>query len=130
MESAKIYKLTIEMNSDKSYHIKQQNLFLDAHAEKAQIHSSDGNLSDEEFNQLTGLIANSRIFHLNDTYGFKIKNVPTENPLNGTIYHLNYTEGKKEKYILIQPNPLDTYPKNAALLIQFLNNFASNHIPK
>jgi len=128
MESIKNYKLFVEINSDKSYHIKQQNLLFDAHAEKAHVNASDGTLSDEEFNELTGLITGKWLFKMGNTYGIKKNIDSSQDPFDGLFYHLSYTEGSKAKYILIHPTLSNDNPKKLSLLIKFFNDFSSKHL--
>lgn len=130
MDRPKIYKSSIEINQDKSYHIQQQNMIFDLSADKTQDNSSEGKLSDEEFSELTSLLAGGELFKMENTYGFDKDSNSDKDPLGGLIYHLNYKEGEKEKYILIHPNPSADYPKNLSKLIKFLNDFTSHHIKK
>jgi hypothetical protein len=127
MESLKSYKLSIEISSDKSYSIKQENLFFDLFAKKEQINSSQGKLTDEEFKELTNLIAHARLFEMKDVYGFDKKKPAGGDAFEGFIYQMDYTEGSKSKYILIRPNPTNTYPGKFPQLMSFLSNYISKH---
>ena len=131
MENINVYKLSVEINNDKSYHIQQQNLFFDSYAKKEQINHSDGTLSDEEFSELTRLIAGNWLFKMKNTYGFNKDSNSSKDPLGNLFYHLNYTEKDKSKYILIHPNlSSDDNPKDLLRLIKFLNDFSSAHLKK
>ena len=130
MESMKTYKVSIEINGDRSYRIQQQNLFFDAFAKKEQINRSEGKLTDEEFNELTRLIADSRLFGMKNTYGFNASNNSNDDPFEGMFYRLNYTEGTQSKYILIHLNPKETYSASFAKLLNFLTDYSSNHLKK
>ena len=133
MESMNIYKLSVEINNDKSYHIQQQNQFFDTFAKKGQINHSDGKLSDEEYNELIRLIGGNWLFNMKDTYGFSSSSdsVKSPSPLGNLFYHLDYTENNKSKYILIRPNlSSDDNPKDLLRLIKFLNDFSSAHLKK
>ena len=127
IESLNAYKVSIEIDNDKSYRIQQQNLFFDAHAKKAHINKYEGKLTDEDFKELTVLINRSRLFEMKNTYGFIEQENSDDDPLDGLMFHLNYTEGSKSKYILIHPNPVDTYPKDFSDLINFLSNHTSTY---
>ncbi|MCL1932534.1 MAG: hypothetical protein FWF53_01785 [Candidatus Azobacteroides sp.] len=129
MESINAYKLSIEISNDKSYRIRQQNLFFDAYVKKEQINSAEGKLTDEEFSELTKRITDSRLFTMKNTYGFSNKD-DSKDPLESLIYQIDYTEGSKSKFILIHPNPDDAYPGNLSKLINFLSNYTSAHLQK
>jgi len=122
MEIVKAYKSMIEINSDRSYHIKQGS-FL------AAIKDSDGKLSDAEFKELTELLAGSWILDLKTTYGFDKKSNTPDDPYKGIIYQLDYSEGNRTKGILIHPNK-SGLPQNLTRLLKFLNKFTSDHLDK
>jgi len=128
MENISGYKLSIEIDNDKSYHIQQQNLFFDSYAKKEQINHSEGTLSDKEFNELTKLIAGNWLFKMKNTYGFSKESNSSKDLLGGLFYHLNYTEKNRSKYILIHPNLSSNNPKNLSRLIKFLSDFSSHHL--
>lgn len=125
METVGIYKSSIEISKDKSYQIKQQNIFFDYYAGKERINTSQGYLSDEEFAELSELIIRSRLFKMKDAYGFD-QEADTNNPISDVIYQLTYTEGKKIKYISIRDNPGNRYSENFLQLLRFLNRYMSD----
>ena len=124
LESLEIYKLSIEINPDKSYHIQQQNLYLDTHANTQQINTSQGLMTDEEYDELKELIAGSHLFKLKDSYGFD-KEPDENNPFANLTYQLTYTQGRKVKYITQRPNTTDQFPAKYIELIQFLIRYSS-----
>jgi len=125
IESIDIYKLSIEINKDRSYLIQQQNLYLDKFANQERIETSQGTMTDEEYAKLKELIAGSRLFRMKDSYGFD-KEPESMNPLSDFIYQLRYTQGRKTKYISLRPNSNDKFPAPFNQLIQFLAQYASN----
>jgi hypothetical protein len=127
MESIDNYKLSIETGNDKSYHIRQQNLYLDAHANQEHINTSQGRMTDEEFAELKELIAGSRLFKMKDSYGFG-EDKDDIDPFSIIIYTLHYTEGSKEKFITLRFNAQDKYPEKFPELIRFLAQYASQKI--
>lgn len=128
VESIGIYKFSIEIDKDKNYRIQQQNIFFDAIAKKEQINTSQGQMTDEEYDQLSKLIAGNRLFKMKDTYGFD-QETDSDDPLNNLVYQLIYTEGEKTKYISIRSNPTDRYPEVFLQLIRFLGTYISAHSP-
>jgi len=130
MESRNVYKSTIEINNDSSFHIQQENLYFDAQVKKQQINSSEGKLSDKEFNDLTRLVSRCRFFELKNTYGFNKSDTTNNNPFIGLLYHLKYSEENKAKSMLLRPDPSDKIPENVSRLIKFLNDFSSDHLKK
>ena len=128
METVGNYKSSIEIGKDKSYRIRQQNLFFDVHAGKERINTSEGQLTDEEYALLSELVAGSRLFKMKNEYGFNQTPNPN-NPLEGLVYQITYTKGKKTKYISIRLDPNDIYSENFIQLLRFLSNFVSHHAP-
>ena len=124
MESAGNYKISIEIDKDKNYSVRQQNMFFDFQAGKERINTSEGKLSDDEYAALAELIFRSRLFKMKDAYGFE-QEANLDNPLDGFIYQLSYTEGKKTKYISIRSNSNDSFPEPFLQLLRFLSSFAS-----
>ena len=129
VESIGNYKFSIEIREDKSYHIRQQNIFFDTFAGREQINTAEGQMSVEEYDRLSELVARSRLFRMKDEYGFD-KIPDPDNPLDGLIYQLVYTEGKKIKYISIRVISTDRYPDNFLQLLRFLSNYISEHSPE
>ena len=127
IESIESYKISIEINQDKSFLIQQQNLFFDAHANKERINTSQGKMTDEEFAELQELIAESRLFKMKDAYGFNGEADGLDSLFGNLMYQIYYKEGKKAKYISIRPNPSDTYPEKFPMLLNFLNSYISGH---
>jgi len=127
MESVNNYRISIEIDKDKKFTVRQQNIFFDTFAGKDQINTSEGQMTGEEHAALTELIYRSRLFKMKDAYGFK-QNVDPDDPLGGFIYQLTYTEGKKTKYISIRTNKTDRFPEPFLQLISFLNKYISNNV--
>ena len=128
MESMSNYKMSIEIDKDKNYSIRKQNIFFDSYARKERINTSEGKMTDEEYAILTKLIARSRLFRMKDAYGFG-QEIDPDNPFDGLIYQLTYTKGKKTKYISIRTNPKDSFPEPFRQLIRFLSNYISKNSP-
>ena len=129
MESTGNYKISIEIDKDKNFTVRQQNIFFDNLAGKEQINTAEGKMIDEDHAELTELIYRSRLFNMEDAYGFK-QNVDLDDPFGGFIYQLTYTEGKKTKYISIRTNETDRFPEPFLQLINFLSNYMSKHAPE
>ena len=127
MESAGNYKISIEIDKDKNYSVRQQNMFFDFQAGKERINTSEGKLSDDEYAALAELIFRSRLFKMKDAYGFE-QDANPDDPFNDFIYQLTYSEGGKTKYISIRSNPKDTYSKSFLQLVSFLSRYASEHL--
>ena len=125
LESIDVYKLSIEINPDKSYLIHQQNVYFDRFANQERINTSQGVMSDEEYAELKELIAGSRLFRMKDSYGFD-KEPEVMNPFSDFIYQLRYTQGRKTKFITLRPNSNDKFPAQFNQLIQFLAQYTSN----
>ena len=126
VETVGIYKFSIEINNDKTYQIRKQNIFFDKIAKEERINTSQGYLTDEEFDHLSELITASRLFKMKDDYGFDQEPNP-DNLYDDLIYQLIYTEGTKTKYISIRSNSSDRYSKKFLQLLRFLSNYLSEH---
>ena len=124
MESVGNYKISIEIDKDKNFTVRQQNVFFDTFAGEERINTSEGKMTDEEHAGLTELIFQSRLFRMKDDYGFG-QDVDLDDPPGGLIYQISYTEGKKSKYISIRSNRNDTFPETFLQLLRFLSNYAS-----
>ena len=110
----------IEIMKDKTYQIRQQNIFFDIHAGRERINTSEGTLTEDEYAELSKLVASSRLFKMKDTYGFDKESNP-DNPYDDVLYQLICTEGKKTKYISIRSNENDRFSEPFLQLIRFLN---------
>ena len=126
MESVGNYKISIEIDKDKNFTVRQQNKFFDNLAGKERINTSEGLMTGAEHAELTELITQSRLFKMKDTYGFD-QDVDLDDPLGGLIYQLTFSEGKKTKYISIRTNQNDKFPQPFLDLISFLNSFISKN---
>jgi len=126
IESVNNYKVSIDIEKDKSYQIRKQNIFLDMHARKEQIQTSNSVFSEDEYAELSELVAGSRLFKMKDAYGFEQEPNP-DNPLDDLIYQLTYTEGRKTKYISIRTNSTDRFPDTFLKLLRFLSQYISTH---
>ena len=96
-------------------------------AKQENIQTAKGEMTDEEWKELTRLIAASHLFRMKNNYGFSEQGESPNDPLSGILYHINYKEKHKEKYILIHPSLTNRYPRNLSQLIIFLSNFTSDH---
>lgn len=129
METVGSYKMSFELKKDKTYQIRQQNIYFDQYARENRINTSEGKLSDEEFDQLSELIFASRLLKMNDAYGFDQEPDP-DNPFGDLIYQIIYKEGRKTKYISIRSNEKDKFPEPFLQLLRFLSNCISKHAPE
>jgi hypothetical protein len=129
VESVDIYTLSLEIQKDKFYYIRQQNIYLDKNDGQEHISTSQGIMSEEDFANLRQLIAKSSLFNLKDSYGFDQEDEKND-PLSDLVYQLTYTQGKKNKFITLRLKPDDKYPESLIQLIQFLSQFTSKNLVK
>ena len=129
MESANNYKVSLEINSDKKFSIKQQNLYFDSFAGEERINTVQGELTGDEFAELMKMLTNTPLLKMKETYGFDKRTSPND-PFIGLVYYLTYTEGSKTKYIAVQPNASNKYPGKFPQLIKFLSNYSSHQLKK
>jgi len=125
IESINTYKISMTINPDKSYHIQQQNMFLDAYAGKEQINTSQGTLTDEAYTELKELITASRLFKMKDSYGFDKKSDDSD-ALSEIIYQIGYTENRKTKNITMRHGAKDNYPQPFLQMIRLLTSLCNN----
>ena len=126
MESLQNYKMSIEIEKDKSYQLHQQNMFFGTREEKEQIHTSQGKMTDEDYNRLSELIAGSHLFKMKDAYGFD-QEADFNNPFDDMIYQITYTEGQNTKYISIRLNTTERFSDTFVQLLRFLSNYMSDN---
>ena len=126
MESVNNYKISMELDKDKNYLIRQQFIFFDTYAGRERINTSEGRMTDEDYEQLSELVSSSRLFKMKDAYGFD-READEDSQHIDVIFQLIYAEGRKIKYISIRTNPADRFPESFLQLLTFLNNYVSDN---
>jgi hypothetical protein len=124
LESIENYKMTLEIDAQRNYTLRRQNLYFDAHANRENIHVATGQLTPDDAAALDKLIAAARPFRLKDAYGFDQATDPN-NPFDGILYQIIYTEKARTKSITVSINPNQQYPAKLTALLAFLGSYAS-----
>jgi hypothetical protein len=129
MESIGNYRAGITIDRNKNYSIRRQNIYLDRQSGVENISTAQGKISDKDYTALKELIVQSRLFSMNDAYGFdETKDHSNTSALENILYQITYSNGRRSKSITIRPNSGNAYPQKFPELISFLSRYISEHI--
>ncbi len=120
MESVNNYKVMLSFGSDKQYKVERYNYFMDNFAHKRDPKIVDGVMTEEEYDRLATLVAESDLLSMNDSYGFE--QVPT-GALGDVVYQISYTCGGEEKYISIRSAEGQRFSNAFVKLIREITQF-------
>lgn len=118
MENVNNFKSEFQLNPDSTYQINQYNYFFDNFEGKRRPLVKEGKLTTDEFNTFKKLIEGSRLNQMKDSYGF-------ENPAkeNNIIYMIQLTTGGLTKYVSVNADTPEKFPKDFTELIKYTSNF-------
>lgn len=119
MESVGNYKVEFQLNPDTTFAITQNNYFFDKFDGKNRSMEIDGILTDVEFDTFKGLISESRIHKMKDSYGFD----DDENLDNSIIYIIELTQEGKSKYVVINASSNQNFSTDFTELVSYTNEF-------
>lgn len=123
-ESVDNYKVIVTIDSDKKYKIEKFNYFMDNHEGTRRPFVAEGSLTDEEYIAIKTAIQDSRIFKMEDSYGF---DKDTDNSIGNIIYQITLDTDGKQKYITFRDNTNVLLPSSLIELTQHLNTFIKTH---
>lgn len=115
LENINNYKVVCTFNSDKEFLIEEYNYFFDRMARKHEPKEIAGKLSEEEFKFIKSKIEDSRIFDLDNSYGFDQK--------SDIVFQINLEANGKDKFVLMKELNEDVLPANLIQLIKYSNEF-------
>ncbi len=121
LESTQTYKLLFSLNSRKEYTVKKQNFRF----EQEQPFHKTGVLTDEEYARFKSLLFKSKLFDMNDSYGFEKE---PEYHIADMIFQIAYKADGREKFISIRDNRTMTLPEEFLRLLKYTNEFISAHV--
>ena len=122
VESVNNYKLVLTFNSDSTYQVEKYNYYMDNFEKKRRPEIQKGRLTAGEFESLKQKLEASRLFSMNDAYGFG----DDETTVSGSsaILHQVYIRADgKEKFVTCKESA--KLPVSFIDLIQFVNTFLS-----
>ena len=120
MESVNNYKVMLSFGSDKQYKVERYNYFMDNFAHKRDPKIVDGVMTEEEYDRLATLVAESDLLSMKDSYGFE--QAPT-GALGDVVYQISYTCGGEEKYISIRSAEGQRFSNAFVKLIREITQF-------
>lgn len=120
MESVNNYKVMLSFGSDKQYRVERYNYFMDNFAHKRDPKIVDGVMTEEEYDRLATLVAESDLLSMKDSYGFE--QAPT-GALGDVVYQISYTCGGEEKYISIRSTEDQRFSNAFVKLVREITQF-------
>lgn len=123
-ESVDNYKVMITIDSDKKYKIEKFNYFMDNHENTQRPFVIEGSLTDEEYITIKTAIQDSRIFKMEDSYGFVTN---ADNGMGNIIYQLTLDADGKQKFVTFRDNTDVLIPDSLLKLTQHLNTFIKTY---
>lgn len=120
MESVNNYKVMLSFGSDKQYRVERYNYFMDNFAHKRDPKIVDGVMTEEEYDRLATLVAESDLLAMKDSYGFE--QAPT-GALGDVVYQISYTCGDEEKYISIRSTEGQRFSNAFVKLVREITQF-------
>lgn len=124
MESADAYKLSLTIDQNKRYTLQEQYIFFDRRANQANPKLKEGSLSEEEFSEFKKQLSESKLFNMQDSYGFDKEE---DQAIHDVLYHIIYKADGKEKFISIQLDDSNQFPLAFVKLIEWTNSFISQY---
>ena len=70
LESAGVYTIDVNINSDKSYKITRNNLFMNRIQDEKPVYVYEGQLDDQEYSRFKQLLSKADLLSMKDAYGF------------------------------------------------------------
>ncbi|MDD3788437.1 MAG: hypothetical protein PHO94_07045 [Petrimonas sp.] len=122
MENVNNFKAEFQLNPDSTYKITQINYFFDNFEGKKRPLQKEGKLTKEEFDTFKNLISGSELEKMKDSYGF-------DNPTKerSIIYMIQLDRDGESKYVSVNENTPEKFPKDFTKLIEYTNKFINAH---
>lgn len=124
MESVDNYKMVITFDSDQNYKLEEYNYFFDNAANKRDPKISEGKLTDKEFEEIQKLLSKSKLFEMEDSYGFDKE---YNRDLGDIMYQISFSTKDKDKFISIRTTENQQFSSGFISLIGYINTFINSH---
>lgn len=124
MESVGNFKVELQLNPDSTYTIIQNNYFFDRFESSSRPIEKRGVLSQQEFQKFSELVNESNINNMNDSYGFKESEISD----NSIIYIVELRQNDKSKFVTINANSRQNFPKAFTQLIEYTNDYINANL--
>ena len=120
VESVDNFKVMLSMDSEKHYKVERIDYFMDNFARKRDPKVVEGVLTDDEYAELSQLIADVDFFSMKDSYGFE--STP-KNGMNDLVYQISLSSGGKEKFLSIRSADKQVFPQSFIELVKRITVF-------
>ncbi len=124
MESVDNYKMVVTFDSDQNYKLEEFNYFFDNMANKKDPKISEGKLTDKEFEEIQKLLSKSKLFEMEDSYGFDKE---YNRDLGDIMYQISFSTKDKDKFISIRSAENQQFSSEFMNLIGYINSFMNSH---
>ncbi len=124
MESVDNYKMVVTFDSDQNYKLEEYNYFFDNMANKKDPKISEGKLTDKEFGEIQKLLSKSKLFEMEDSYGFDKE---YNRDLGDIMYQVSFSTKDKDKFISIRTTENQQFSSGFISLIGYINTFINSH---
>ncbi len=121
LESTRTYRLFFSLDSEKHYVVEKQNIRF----EQYEPYRAEGTLTDEEYARFKSLLAKSKLFDMNNSYGFEKE---PDQPVADMIYQIAYQADGREKFITIRHEESMRFSRHFTELLKYTNEFISNQV--
>ena len=121
LESTRTYRLSLSIDSERHYVVEKQNIRF----EQYEPYHAEGTLTDGEYARFNSLLAKSKLFDMNDSYGFEKE---PDQPVADMIYQIACQADGREKFISIRHTETMTFSRHFTELLKYTNEFISNQV--
>jgi len=129
IESVNVYSLSVEIDKDRNYRIRQQSMLAGNIDPNENDNTSLGIISEEDYAKLSELIAGSRVLKMKNNYGIiDVDSINPDEAFSEISYHFIFREGRKNKHVAFRLVPSEKYPEKLIELIFFLSDFISTNL--
>ncbi len=121
LESTRTYRLFFSLDSLGHYVVEKQNIRF----EQYEPYRAEGTLTDEEYARFKALLAKSKLFDMNNSYGFEKE---PDQPVADMIYQIAYQADGREKFITIRHEESMRFSRHFTELLKYTNEFISDRV--
>lgn len=117
--------MTLTVGETKCYNIQEQYIYFKHKSnnyKSPKLH--EGVINDEEYAELKRLLAQSKLFKMEDSYGF---DQGTDLTSDDVVYNISYLVDKKEKLISIKLNDSDQFALPFTQLIEYTDKLINKY---
>lgn len=128
LESIGAYTIDVNINSNKTYKITQNNLFMNRVQDDKPVYTYTGTLDEKSFKKIEDLISKANLLSMKDSYGFN--DDPDANNKSDLLIQIKLKTPDQEKFVSIRDDNQNKFDKSFLELINYLNGFITDHVNK